>query len=62
MQELKESYKLEILTHNMQQAARASDYTAFLYLGALIEFGETGELFVKPRVKQTEAYISGRFG
>ena len=62
MQELKELYTLVIVTHNMQQAARASDYTAFLYLGELIEFGETGELFVKPRVKQTEAYISGRFG
>jgi phosphate transport system ATP-binding protein len=62
MQELKSRYTLVIVTHNMQQAARASDYTAFLYLGRLIELGETGELFVKPREKQTEDYITGRFG
>jgi len=62
MQELKARYTLVIVTHNMQQAARSSDYTAFLYLGRLIEFGETGELFVKPREKQTEDYITGRFG
>jgi phosphate transport system ATP-binding protein len=62
MQELKSRYTLVIVTHNMQQAARSSDYTAFLYLGRLIEVGETGELFVKPREKQTEDYITGRFG
>jgi phosphate transport system ATP-binding protein len=62
MQELKERYTIVIVTHNMQQAARASDYTAFLYLGKVIEFGETGEIFVKPRVRATEDYIRGRFG
>jgi phosphate transport system ATP-binding protein len=62
MQELKERYTIVIVTHNMQQAARASDYTAFMYLGKLVEFGETGEIFVKPRVRQTEDYIRGRFG
>jgi len=62
MQELKRDYTLLIVTHNMQQAARCSDYTAFLYLGALIEYGETGGLFVKPQRKQTEDYITGRFG
>jgi phosphate transport system ATP-binding protein len=62
MQELKERYTLVIVTHNMQQAARVSDYTAFLYLGRLIEYGETAKLFVKPLVKQTEDYITGRFG
>jgi phosphate transport system ATP-binding protein len=62
MQELKERYTIVIVTHNMQQAARTSEYTAFMYLGALLEFGETGQIFVKPRVKATEDYISGRFG
>ncbi len=62
MQELKKDYTLVIVTHNMQQASRASDYTAFLYLGKLIEFGETDELFLNPRQKQTEDYITGRFG
>jgi len=51
-----------IVTHNMQQAARISDYTAFMYLGELVEFGRTDELFVRPRKKQTEDYITGRFG
>jgi len=60
--ELKEEYTIAIVTHNMQQAARISDYTAFMYLGELIEFGKTDELFVKPKVKQTEDYITGRFG
>ena len=60
--ELKEEYTIAIVTHNMQQAARISDYTAFMYLGELIEFGKTDELFVKPRIKQTEDYITGRFG
>ncbi len=62
MQELKSRYTLVIVTHNMQQAARVSELTAFLYLGKLIEFGETAKLFVKPREKQTEDYITGRFG
>ena len=62
MQELKDRYTMVIVTHNLQQAARVSEYTAFLYLGRLVEFGETGQLFVKPREKQTEDYITGRFG
>ena len=62
MQELKERYTLVIVTHNMQQAARASDYTAFLYLGELVEVGETADLFVKPRERRTADYITGRFG
>jgi phosphate transport system ATP-binding protein len=62
MQELKKSYTVVIVTHNMQQAARASDHTAFLYLGQLVEFGPTHELFTKPREKKTEEYITGRFG
>jgi phosphate transport system ATP-binding protein len=62
MQELKQRYTLVIVTHNMQQAARVSDHTAFLYLGQLIEFGKTSEIFVKPQKQQTEDYISGRFG
>ena len=60
--ELKSDYTIAIVTHNMQQAARISDYTAFMYLGELIEFGKTDELFVKPKIKQTEDYITGRFG
>jgi phosphate transport system ATP-binding protein len=60
--ELKEEYTIAIVTHNMQQAARISDYTAFMYLGELIEFGQTDTLFVKPVKKQTEDYITGRFG
>ncbi len=60
--ELKSEYTIAIVTHNMQQAARISDYTAFMYIGELIEFGPTDELFVKPKVKQTEDYITGRFG
>ncbi|HVS04530.1 MAG TPA: phosphate ABC transporter ATP-binding protein PstB [Thermoanaerobaculia bacterium] len=62
MQTLKDSYTLIIVTHNMQQASRVSDYTAFLYLGQLIEYGVTDELFIKPRKQQTEDYITGRFG
>jgi phosphate transport system ATP-binding protein len=62
MLELKTDYTQIIVTHNMQQAARISDYTAFLYLGKLIEYGRTNELFVKPQKKQTEDYITGRFG
>jgi phosphate transport system ATP-binding protein len=60
--ELKSDYTVMIVTHNMQQAARCSDYTAYMYLGDLVEFGPTGELFMKPRKKDTEDYITGRFG
>jgi phosphate transport system ATP-binding protein len=59
---LKQEYTLVIVTHNMQQAARASDYTGFLYLGELIEFGDTDQIFTNPKEKLTENYISGRFG
>jgi len=59
---LKRVYTIVIVTHNMQQAARVSDYTAFMYLGNLVEVGRTNELFTKPKVEQTEAYITGRFG
>ncbi|MFH0991189.1 MAG: phosphate ABC transporter ATP-binding protein PstB [bacterium] len=62
MQELKKEYTIVIVTHNMQQAARASDYTAFLYLGELIEFGETHQIFTAPARQKTEEYITGRFG
>jgi len=60
--ELKEDYTIAIVTHNMQQAARVSDYTAYMYLGELIEFGETDQIFLKPKRKETEDYITGRFG
>jgi len=60
--ELKEDYTIAIVTHNMQQAARVSDYTAYMYLGELIEFGETEQIFFKPKRKETEDYITGRFG
>jgi len=60
--ELKNDYTVVIVTHNMQQAARVSDYTAYMYLGELIEFGDTDSLFIKPQKKQTEDYITGRFG
>lgn len=59
---LKQNYTIVIVTHNMQQAARVSDYTAFLHMGELIEFGATDELFTKPAKTQTEAYITGRYG
>jgi phosphate transport system ATP-binding protein len=62
MLDLKSSYTIIIVTHNMQQAARASDITAFLYLGKLIEVGETNSLFTRPKLKKTEDYITGRFG
>jgi len=62
MLELKEKYTLVIVTHNMQQAARVSDYTAFFLYGKLIEFGETNQIFKKPKEKSTEDYIVGRFG
>jgi phosphate transport system ATP-binding protein len=60
--ELKQEYTVIIVTHNMQQAARVSDYTAFLYLGELIEFDETNKMFTAPSKKQTQDYITGRFG
>ncbi|MDP4607605.1 MAG: phosphate ABC transporter ATP-binding protein PstB [Burkholderiaceae bacterium] len=60
--ELKEDYTIAIVTHNMQQAARVSDYTAYMYLGELIEFGDTEQLFFKPKRTETEDYITGRFG
>ncbi len=62
MADLKQQYTIVIVTHNMQQAARVSDYTAFLYLGQLVEYDLTKRLFVKPSNKQTEDYITGRFG
>jgi len=60
--ELKEDYTIVIVTHNMQQAARASDYTAFLYNGEMIEFGDTNQIFTNPTRRETEDYITGRFG
>lgn len=60
--ELKKDYTLVIVTHNMQQAARVADYTAFLYLGKLVEFGPTEDLFERPKEHLTESYITGRFG
>jgi len=60
--ELKEKVTILIVTHNMQQAARVSDFTAYMYLGELIEFGITDQIFIKPQKKQTEDYITGRFG
>jgi len=60
--ELKERYTIVIVTHNMQQAARVSDYTAFMYMGELVEFDHTKKLFTNPRKKQTEDYITGRYG
>jgi phosphate transport system ATP-binding protein len=62
IRQLKEIYTIVIVTHNMQQAARVSDYTAFLYLGELVEFNETEKVFTRPDKKQTEDYITGRFG
>jgi phosphate transport system ATP-binding protein len=60
--ELKKDYTIVIVTHNMQQAARISDYTAFLYMGELIEYGPTDTIFTNPREERTEAYVTGRFG
>jgi phosphate transport system ATP-binding protein len=60
--ELKKKVTILIVTHNMQQAARVSDYTAYMYIGELVEFGETDAIFVKPKRKETEDYITGRFG
>jgi len=60
--ELKKDYTIVIVTHNMQQAARASDFTAFFYLGELVEFGPTSQIFTSPKQKRTEDYVTGRFG
>jgi len=60
--ELKKEYTIVIVTHNMQQAARVSDYTAYMYLGELIEFGDTDKIFTNPDRKETEDYITGKFG
>jgi phosphate transport system ATP-binding protein len=60
--ELKEDYTIAIVTHNMQQAARCSDYTAYMYLGEMVEFGETDKIFLNPGKKETQDYITGRFG
>ena len=62
MDELKSEYTLVIVTHNMQQAARVSDFTAFMYLGELIEFGTTSRMFTAPHDRRTQDYITGRFG
>ena len=60
--ELKRDYTIAIVTHNMQQAARTSDYTAFMYLGELVEFDNTTQIFTNPRLERTQDYITGRFG
>ena len=62
IRELQGDYTILIVTHNMQQASRASDYTAFMYLGRLVEFGPTEDIFLKPHLKETEDYVTGRFG
>lgn len=62
VRELRGEYSIVIVTHNMQQASRVSDYTAFMYLGRLIEFGPTADLFTRPKLSETEAYVTGRFG
>jgi phosphate transport system ATP-binding protein len=60
--ELKQDYTIAIVTHNMQQAARISDFTAYMYLGELVEFGLTDQIFMNPARKETQDYITGRFG
>ncbi len=60
--ELKKTYTIAIVTHNLQQAARLSDYTAFMFLGELVEFGPTAQIFTAPRNENTKYYITGRFG
>jgi phosphate transport system ATP-binding protein len=62
VRELRGDYSIVIVTHNMQQASRVSDYTAFMYLGRLIEFGPTADLFTRPKLNETEEYVTGRFG
>ena len=59
---IKNDYTIVIVTHNLQQAARISDYTAFFYLGRLVEFNQTKQMFTQPNLKQTEDYVTGRFG
>jgi phosphate transport system ATP-binding protein len=62
IQDLKGEYSILIVTHNMQQASRVSDYTALMYLGHLVEYGPTSDLFTRPKLKETEDYVTGRFG
>jgi phosphate transport system ATP-binding protein len=62
MRELREKVTIIVVTHNMHQASRVSDYTAFMYLGELVEYGETPQIFQRPKKTMTEEYISGRFG
>lgn len=62
VQELRGDYSIVVVTHNMQQASRISDFTAFMYLGRLIEYGETSEIFTRPKLRETESYVTGRFG
>jgi phosphate transport system ATP-binding protein len=62
IEQLKSRYTIVIVTHNMQQAARVSDFTAFFYNGEVVEFGKTMDIFTRPKNKQTEDYITGRFG
>ena len=62
MLELKKDYTIAIVTHNMQQAARISDYSGYMLLGEMVEFGPTGEIFTNPKDKRTDDYISGRYG
>ncbi len=62
IEDLKEDFTVVIVTHNMQQASRVADYTAFMFMGELVEFNKTSTLFTKPRLKKTEDYITGRFG
>ena len=62
MRELEQNYTIVIVTHNMQQAARASDWTGFFWLGELVEYGSTEKLFTHPTQRKTEDYITGRFG
>ena len=62
IEELKGEDSILIVTHNMQQAARTSDFTAFMYLGRLVEYGPTNEIFLQPHLKETEDYVTGRFG
>jgi len=62
MRKLIRNYTIVIVTHNMQQAARVSDYTAFMETGSLVEFGETDQIFTRPEKKRTEEYVTGRFG
>jgi phosphate transport system ATP-binding protein len=62
LDELRGEYSILIVTHNMQQASRTSDYTAFMYLGHVIEYGKTSDIFLQPQLKATEDYVTGRFG